>query len=230
MITNPRSWLPQNLVDLYDHLRFEAKTTIGRLGAKKCNEFDKLEYLQLGCGTKRFEDFLNTDAFHNKEVDLNIDLRFPLPLASDAWKGIYAHHVVEHIGYEDARRLFKECFRVLKKGGILRIAVPDVELFLRLYTNPDEEQRKQIFTLYPPHAMAPLNLKLPIEMVNHVFYDDKFNRHQYGWDVAILSLRLHEAGFEHVKAMPAGISQDVMLAERDNMGWAAFSLYMEATK
>ena len=226
MISNPRAWMPAPLVELYDRGRFEAKATLGRLHARKLYRFASLEYLHIGCGSHRFAEFLNTDSFANKAVDLNIDLRYPLPLESGRWQGIYAHHVVEHLSYEHARQLFRESFRLLKQGGIFRIAVPDAELFLRLYADGN---RKEIFELYPKWVMDELHLTCPMEMVNYVFRDNTFNQHLFAWDYETLSHRLREVGFA-VRRATAGASADPMLSNRDDLGWAKFSLYVEATK
>jgi predicted SAM-dependent methyltransferase len=229
MITNPRAWMPDNLVSLYDQWRFEAKATVGRFFARKLYQFDSLKYLQLGCGDNRFDGFLNTDSFQNKDVDLNIDLRFPLPLESAQWSGIYAHHVVEHIGYEHAQKLFQECFRLLKSGGTFRVIVPDAEIFLRLYTHADPDQRRKIFDLYPKWVMDDLKLRCPMEMVNYVFRDSRFNQHLYAWDFETLAFRLEEVGFKVMRAK-AGESVDGMLSGKDDMGWAPFSLCVDAIK
>ena len=229
MITNPRSWMPENLVALYDQGRFEMKATLGRLRARKRPAFAGLEYLHLGCGEHRFPGFLNTDAFANRNVDLHIDLRFPLPLEDARWRGIYAHHVVEHIGYGHAQKLFRECFRVLKPGGTFRVVVPDAELFLRLYTEPDAEKRKQIFERYPKWVMDELKLTTPIEMVNYVFRDSIFNQHLFAWDFETLALRLRDVGFKVVRTR-AGESADPALCGKDDLGWAQFSLAVDAIK
>ena len=229
MITNPRSWIPENLVALYDQGRSEMKATLGRLLARQRYEFAALEYLHLGCGEHRFPGFLNTNSFSNKNVDLNIDLRFPLPLGDGQWRGIYAHHVVEHIGYGHAQKLFRECFRILKPGGTFRVVVPDAELFLRLYTKPDEERRKRIFELYPKWVMDDLKLACPMEMVNYVFRDCAFNQHLFAWDFETLALRLRDAGFT-VARTKAGESADPALRGKDDLGWAQFSLYVDAIK
>jgi predicted SAM-dependent methyltransferase len=56
---------------------------------------------------------------------------------------IYASHVLEHLGYREPRRkTLKEFYRVLKKGGSAKIAVPDFETLCRLFIDsartPDE--------------------------------------------------------------------------------------------
>ena len=46
---------------------------------------------------------------------------------------VYHSHLLEHFSKCDARKLLKECFRVLKTGGVIRIAVPDLEKIAREY-------------------------------------------------------------------------------------------------
>src|SRR5207302_349822 len=46
---------------------------------------------------------------------------------------VYGSHVLEHLEPEAAMRLLRECFRILKPGGIVRIVVPDLGVIVRLY-------------------------------------------------------------------------------------------------
>jgi predicted SAM-dependent methyltransferase len=41
---------------------------------------------------------------------------------------IYSEHFFEHLFLDEAGELLKECFRVLKHGGVIRTAVPDADL------------------------------------------------------------------------------------------------------
>jgi predicted SAM-dependent methyltransferase len=51
---------------------------------------------------------------------------------------VYASHVYEHLGYQqELPRALAEIHRILKPGGILRIAVPDLEILCRLFIHPD---------------------------------------------------------------------------------------------
>lgn len=84
------------------------------------------------------------------------------------------------------------CFRILKPGGIFRIAVPDAELLLRLYAGGD---RTRIFELYPKWVMDDLDFTSPMEMVNYVFRDSIFNQHLFAWDFETLDHQLRKTGF-----------------------------------
>jgi predicted SAM-dependent methyltransferase len=56
-----------------------------------------------------------------------------LPFGDNECDAVYHSHVLEHLRPEEAARLLAECFRVLKPGGTLRIAVPDLEGIARHY-------------------------------------------------------------------------------------------------
>jgi ubiquinone/menaquinone biosynthesis C-methylase UbiE len=55
-----------------------------------------------------------------------------IPFADNSVDIIYCSHVIEHIENIYIKKMFIECFRVLKKGGIIRIACPDVEFLYEI--------------------------------------------------------------------------------------------------
>jgi predicted SAM-dependent methyltransferase len=56
-----------------------------------------------------------------------------IPFEENKFELVYHSHVLEHFLRPDGERLISECYRVLKKGGILRIAIPDLEQITRNY-------------------------------------------------------------------------------------------------
>lgn len=54
------------------------------------------------------------------------DISKPLPYQSDSVDFLFAEHVVEHVAPGEGYRFFKECRRVLRTGGVVRIVVPDI--------------------------------------------------------------------------------------------------------
>ena len=70
------------------------------------------------------------------------DLTKPLPFADGSVDAVYSSHFFEHIYYSDAEAILKECFRVLKPGGVLRLALPDGEAWAReLIESGDDDGR-----------------------------------------------------------------------------------------
>lgn len=96
-------------------------------------ESPPLDYLNLGCGTRFHPDWVNIDIVARGRFVRQHDLRQPLPFADGTFSVVYHSHVLEHLTRDCARALLRECRRVLKSRGILRIAVPDLETIVRLY-------------------------------------------------------------------------------------------------
>lgn len=115
-----------------------------------------LDYLNLGCGHRFHRDWVNIDIVARGRFVRQHDLRQPLPFADGSFSVVYHSHVLEHLTRDSGRAFLCECRRVLKSGGILRIAVPDLEMIARLYLenldgalhgNRDAAQRYQWIVL-----------------------------------------------------------------------------------
>jgi len=70
---------------------------------------------------------------------INADLRAGIPLESGSVDGVYASHFFEHLDLQEIIPMMKECKRVLRNGGVLRISVPCPKKFhaLSISDNPD---------------------------------------------------------------------------------------------
>ena len=51
-----------------------------------------------------------------------------LPFAAKCFTFIFSEHFFEHLFLDEACELFKECFRILKDKGSMRVVVPDADL------------------------------------------------------------------------------------------------------
>lgn len=61
------------------------------------------------------------------------DVRKGLPFADQTISYIYSSHTFEHFHWEDSLKIARDCFRVLKPGGVLRVVVPDLRLIVGEY-------------------------------------------------------------------------------------------------
>jgi SAM-dependent methyltransferase len=82
-----------------------------------------MKKLNLGCGSKYLEGWINLDNNKNNKADVywNLD-EFPWPFKDCEFDYILMDAVLEHL--DDPVRALKEAHRILKEGGVLKIKVP----------------------------------------------------------------------------------------------------------
>jgi SAM-dependent methyltransferase len=61
------------------------------------------------------------------------DLRRPFPWGDESVDCIYSSHTLEHLTREEGAFVMRECRRVLRPGGIIRIVVPDLRAFINRF-------------------------------------------------------------------------------------------------
>ena len=96
-------------------------------------------YLNLGCGNRFHPDWINIDIVSTHPSVIAHDLSKGIPLADNSCQVVYHSHVLEHIRQVDAKLFISDCYRVLNPGGIIRVAVPDLEQIAQIYLTKLEE-------------------------------------------------------------------------------------------
>jgi len=74
--------------------------------------------IQFGAGHNPLPGWVNRD----KECNI----ARPLPFAEHSASHVFAEHVIEHVALSGGIAFLRECLRILKPGGVLRVAFPDV--------------------------------------------------------------------------------------------------------
>ena len=127
--------------------------------------------LHIGCGKRVLQGWVHIDLENFPHIDHQIDIRNIGDIfANNTIDEIYACHVFEHISRDEIDNVFQTMFNILKPGGILRLAVPDIGAAIRLYTEQD-------VPLYPS------------------LYDQFWGGHKIGFDMRTLSFSLAKVGF-----------------------------------
>ena len=81
--------------------------------------------LHLGCGNKRIEGFMNVDIRPGNNVDIIDNISELNSVDNSSVELIYASHVLEHFGRHEYINVLERWYDLLKKGGKLRLSVPD---------------------------------------------------------------------------------------------------------
>jgi SAM-dependent methyltransferase len=93
--------------------------------------------LQIGCGKFPRPGWINTDNKVRPGVDCVADLRGDLPFADGAFDCAAAIHVLPHIPLAGLAPALARIRRVLKPGGVLRLALPDLEKAIEAWRRGD---------------------------------------------------------------------------------------------
>jgi SAM-dependent methyltransferase len=84
--------------------------------------------LNLGAGGVHLDGFVSVDL---RGADVNHDLaEMPWPFEDGSATAILASHVLEHFDQKAGALFLRECARILKPGGVLSVAVPDMDKFI----------------------------------------------------------------------------------------------------
>lgn len=92
-----------------------------------------MKLLNLGCGKRFHPSWTNIDSKSPGPGVMAHDLTKGIPFEELSVDVVYHSHLLEHFSKEGAIAFLKECHRVLKNNGILRVVVPDLEQIVRLY-------------------------------------------------------------------------------------------------
>lgn len=86
-------------------------------------------YVNCGCGS-RFSterEWVNID-FNGSEIGVKRhNILKNLPFKNEQVDAVFSSCMLEHFTKEQGYNHIKECYRVLKRGGVIRIVVPDLE-------------------------------------------------------------------------------------------------------
>jgi SAM-dependent methyltransferase len=88
--------------------------------------------LNLGCGFDTHSAFVNLDLIEAPGVIAH-DLRRGIPFRDASFDLVYHSLMLSHLFPDEATVLTRECYRVLKPGGILRVVTEDLEQMCLLY-------------------------------------------------------------------------------------------------
>jgi predicted SAM-dependent methyltransferase len=147
----------------------------------------------LGCGPNELSGWLNTDIRSVSPSVIYVDIMEPLPFPDESFDYIYSEHLIEHIPFEWGLNHLKECLRVLKHGGTIRISTPNMQ-FLLDYYKPNELSEVQIKYLERVVRNAQLDMKFCYPTVLMNFFMHEWG-HKFIYDSRVLNEVLKFAGF-----------------------------------
>tara|TARA_B100000315_G_C14574029_1_gene587034 strand:+ start:375 stop:1106 length:732 start_codon:yes stop_codon:yes gene_type:complete len=178
------------------------------------SKINKLKKLHLGCGEAILDGWFNTDRTNSKYVSF-LDVKNIFPIKSNYFDYVFTEHLIEHLDYGEGCHLIKESFRVLKPGGKIRIATPNVKYLINLYdkerTNIEQMEIQRIVQKYFPNV----NIYDELFVINNFFYNWG---HKFIYDCQILTESMLSIGFININENLVSESNDVNLRKLEHHG------------
>jgi len=89
--------------------------------------------IHLGCGQRVLKGYVHVDEADFDHIDYRTDVRSLPMFDDDSVDEIYASHLLEYFDRVEVCDVLAEWGRVLRPGGILRLAVPDFAALVQVY-------------------------------------------------------------------------------------------------
>lgn len=147
------------------------------------------------------------------EIEL-VDIRKGIPQEDDSVNYIYCSHVLEHFEKSETVTLLHECYRVMKKNGVMRIVLPDLLKLISSYSNSDQFCRE--FYGYNKDEKRWSNIFI--------------RGHEWMYDKKTFRKILVEVGFKNIKLLSGGKGKVPDISKLDLKIHEKLSFYYECEK
>lgn len=180
--------------------------------------------LNLGCGLQAPDGWVNIDRLLNLMLDRTplvkkalraarvlqpahmvswprnikmMNVLKPFPYEEGEVEAIYSSHMLEHLYYNQAQAVLRECHRVIQPGGVIRLALPDGREWARLLMDSSPDDAEAGFTFTDNLHMQPLRAPSRKERLVSRFASGP---HRWQPTAGLVARMLQEAGFTEVRS------------------------------
>ncbi len=159
---------------------------------------------------------VNTFIDKIKSADIiHFDLKYGLPFADATVPNIYTSHFLEHLTRENCVSTLRECQRIMKPGGLLRVCVPSL--------HEEVEKIRKALDRYDTGDIVPIERYVTQSKSGYL---SVYSNHRWMYNFDEMKKVLTEAGFVNVTEMDykKGQLPDVEILDRRG------GLHVEAMK
>lgn len=202
-------------------LRKRALWPLARLrAARRYFATYRVRKLHIGANDMVLDGWFNTDVLPIARGVYYLDVTERFPFPDSCFDYVSGEHLIEHLSWNEALFCLRECFRVLKPGGRLRLATPDLDVYLGLFSEQKTDiQRRYIryhmdkFVLRAKPPAEPVEPPPPPAREECFVINSAFRNwgHKFIFDEPTLRAAMGCAGFVDVVRFASGESADPQL-------------------
>lgn len=200
---------------------------------KRCNKNQKLiiddyiknnevKKMQIGSGANFLEGWLNTDLNYDDKVAF-LDAGLKFPIEAETFDCVYSEHLFEHLKVEQQINMLEESYRILKIGGVMRIATPTLDFLYDLYANPDTAKNKHYVEWAVnniPNLKIVNNTIIDVEEHHNYVINNFFKAwgHQLIHNYSSIKKLALQCGYTHIRQCNVGESEVSYLRDIEKHG------------
>lgn len=188
---------------LVQHLRRKRQIRETLAGWDRYASAHERRALNIGSSSSVLAGWFNVDYFAAYENQFFMDAATRFPMPDNSLHYIRSEHMIEHVPYLSAMVMLRECLRVLRPGGIVRIATPDLRKLAGLYDKPlSPEQKRYADSVFSTWRRDYDSSEIGV-VINNIFL---FEGHYFIYDPGTLGEALAKAGFVDITVSSPGQS------------------------
>lgn len=175
----------------------------------------QIRKLEIGAWPNIREGWLHTDVYPTSGEIVFLDAKRPFPFEDGTFDYVFSEHLIEHLTYKEGLFMLGECYRVLKPGGKIRIATPDLETLIGLYAAEKRELQQRYIRWVTDRFLPEVGVYRESFVINNAFRNWG---HQFIYDCATLQSAMEEVGFVDITRHTVGESDDEALRGIESHG------------
>ena len=175
----------------------------------------RIRKLQIGAGPTVLDGWLSTDIMPRSRETLYLDATKRFPFEDGTFDYVYSEHMIEHVPWKSGLAMLRECRRILKPDGVVRVATPDLRVLLNLYAGTDEPIKDRYVKWVTDNFLEEVDVYRPAFVINNAFENWG---HQFLYDAELMTMALRRAGFGDISQWAPGESNDDHLRAIESHG------------
>lgn len=175
---------------------------------------NEVRKLHIGCGTNLIEGWLNTDLYPRNLNAVRLNAFKMSAIPNNSFDYIFSEHMIEHLTYQQGEIMLKECKRILKPNGKIRIATPNLQFLLNLM-NPEKSKVQIDYIKFITQKDIKSEIESDCFVLNNFFYN---YTHRFIYDKNTLSNLLKNVGFNKINFYNPSNSLDPNLTNIEHHG------------
>ena len=200
-----------------------------KAGVSKYTSGNSLAKLHIGAGGSFLEGWFNIDLEPLEDRIYFMDASENFPMDDHSFDYIFSEHLIEHLNLQGQITLLQESLRILKRGGKIRIATPDLDFLMSVYKNNSAEMQEYINWAAETYLKEHLpylgnSVKTDVFIINNYFHNWG---HQFLHNKRSLHDLLEKAGFKNIINTSIHVSADPHLQKLERHGEVITPKYNE---